>query len=196
MTDKAKGLFSSIGDFLSRVNNSVTGVSALLITSVGIFYMAWEFSDRWQERTMTQTEYSKQQDNMQQAHYLKQILKKDLDSLTNTFARTNKTLIEQSIKKDSILLLILPQMSREINRTNTEVDRLNHKFNQVLSISPKNERTDFVRVLNERDSLAKVRVKNDSINQIILNEIRKANYRILMMSFLPEQGSNINYRKP
>lgn len=186
MSDK-KDIFGRLGDWIGRINNSVTGVSALLLTSVGIFYMAWEFSDRWQERTFAQTEYSKHQDNLQQAYFLRQILKKDLDSLTATFSKTNHILLEQSIKKDSILLLILPEMSREISTTKKEVDLLNHKFNNILSSKTDNDKVDIVRMFNQRDSIAHVKHRNDSLNVIILREIRRANNQLMLID-LPQYG--------
>lgn len=95
------------------------------------------------------------------------------------FNRNTTILMEQSIKKDSLLLVVLPVMSSRINRQNNEIEKLNQKFRLIIEGQEQSQQVDFIRVLNERDSIAADKARRDSLDLVLLREIRKINYNLL-----------------
>jgi len=165
--------------WLGSANNLITLASAIFMAAIAIMYAGWDFSDRWQKREREQSEFQQHQSDQRQAYFLRQIWKKDLDSLMGQFNRNTTILMEQSIKKDSLLLVVIPVMSSRINRQNNEIEKLNQKFRLIIKGQEQSQQVDFIRVLNERDSIAADKARRDSLDLVLLREIRKINYNLL-----------------
>lgn len=162
-----------ITGFVKKINNSITGVSAMLIASFGIMYAAWEFSDRWQEREIKKTELERQKDNQQMAFFLRQVWRKDLDSLLVEFNEQNRLVIREAAKKDSVLLMVIPGLVKKIEILDSDISKINEKIDVLISDNS-GEAIDFIKLLNERDSLHEVKIRErDEFNAVLL-EIRRA----------------------
>lgn len=144
-------------------------------TAIALRSAFWEFNDKGEAREKAIREMKTEESNHQLAYFMRKVWKKDMDSLIAHFSQTNEILMMQAIKKDSLLLIVIPTMSRRVNRSNVEVERLNQKFNLILNKQDRSDKVDFLRLLNQRDSLAAAKSRSDSLDMILLREIRKIN---------------------
>lgn len=180
--EEKKGFFKGLTDWFSNVNNLIATWTAILLGVVGAFYIAWEFSDRWQERAAVQEKRSAREreiDNEQTAAYFNKFAAAHMDELMRKYDTKIDILVHENIKKDSILLLILPKMTTEISRVGSDVEKVNQKFSILLSEQPVSEKLDIVKMFNQRDSIINAQARRDSIDLVLLREIRKINKMLL-----------------
>lgn len=180
--EEKKGFFKGLTEWFSNVNNLIATWTAILLGVVGAFYIAWEFSDRWQERAAVQEKRSADEreiDNEQTAMYFNKFASAHMDELMKKYDAKIDVLIQENIKKDSILLLILPKMTTEISRMRSDVEKVNQKFSILLSEQPVSEKLDIVKMFNQRDSIISNQERRDSLDLVMIREIRNINKELL-----------------
>ena len=177
--------------WISKANNNIGIVSAMFLGSLGIFYAAWEFSDRWQERTIQQTEYERERDNEQQAFFINQAINKGFDSLREEIAESNSFFYTNSIKKDSLILIVFPVLSKELSKQRLELNKINQKLGIIIDKSKPSDKFDFMKVLNERDSLRFNQAVTDSINEYIMQDIMRRTDKLKSEYNRPKFGDRV-----
>ena len=144
-------------------------------TALAIRTAFWEYDDKAREREKRLKEENRTEDNLQQAYFINQIIKKQFDSLRVEIAQSNHFFYSNSIKKDSLLMIGYPQISSEISRLRQDNVKINQKLNLIIDGQPSSDKIDFIKLLNERDEAANEKARRDSIDMILLREIRNIN---------------------
>lgn len=170
---------NSIVQILTSWKAMLTLISGIVALGLGIRYAFWEYSDKLEERRQRITEAQREQDNLEQAYLLRKILKSDLDSLTASFSRTNEIILEQSIKKDSMLLVVVPVLMQRISQTSLNVEKLHHKFDLLMDKETDVDKAYFLQILNTRDSIAIAQARKDSMDALMMREIRRISRHLL-----------------
>ena len=171
--EEKKGFLTRISEWFGNVNNVFASWATILLTVTGGFYMAWEFLDRWQARTVQQTEMEQAQSDQRQAFFLRQIWKSDLDSLNAQSSRDRAFYMEQIVKKDSIILVVIPKVVKSLQRVSSDLSKTNQKFDVILGKQVQNERVDVIKILNQRDSIAREQSKESDEIKALLEDIRR-----------------------
>ncbi len=163
----------------------------IVTTALAIRTAFWEYDDKAREREQRLKDENRTEDNLQQAYFINQIIKKQFDSLRVEIAQSNSFFYTNSIKKDSTLLIVFPRMSKEITGLRHDLGVTNQKINTLLKKEPASDKFDFMRILNERDSLQFEKVVNDSVNARIMRDIIRRTDEIKKQYLVPKFGDRV-----
>ncbi len=174
--------------FMKLLDNWKAISAAILIivtTALAIRTAFWEYDDKAREREQKLKEQNRTEDNLQQAYFINQIIKKQFDSLRVELRNSNAFFYSNSVKKDSMMLLVVPRMNKELGRQGRELKKINQKINMVLEKQPQSDRVDFIKLLHDRDMAADEKARKDSMDMVLLREIRNIN-KILLYDNIPQ----------
>ena len=169
--EKKSGLLS----LLENWKAAITIVLAIVVTAIAIRTAFWEYSDKAYEREQMLRERQRDEDNRQQVAMFREVFRNDLDSMMRDYNAKLDRVIDQSIRKDSILLIVLPGISRRTNQTLQRIDKIDAKVNLIIRGKEQTKEVNFIEELNRRDSIAAEKARRDSIDMVLLREIRKVN---------------------
>lgn len=164
--------------FIALLENwkvAITIILTIVVTAIAIRTAFWEYSDKAYEREQRIRERQRDEDNRQQVAMFREVFRNDLDSMMRGYNEKLDMVVDQSIRKDSILLIVMPGMSRKTNQTLQRIDQIDAKVNLIIRGKEQTKEIDFIAELNRRDSIAAEKARRDSIDMVLLREIRKAN---------------------